>query len=137
MLEKIVKKRALNLIFTLILSMSVTLSTVTTVEAKSKTDKTEKVTKEQKKRLQEETKKSLKKYSVKDDTSKKLKKWQFENKKTWKVTTKSKKHKEIISEFKWNGKEKETPELIGLTVNKTDMLKKEAKKKQRDQKETR
>lgn len=25
-------------------------------------------------------------------------------------------------------KEKETPELIGLTVNKTDMLKKEAKK---------
>ncbi len=128
MLEKIVKKRALNLIFTLILSMSVTLSTVTTVEAKSKTDKTEKVTKEQKKRLQEETKKSLKKYSVKDDTSKKLKKWQFENKKTWKVTTKSKKHKEIISEFKWNGKEKETPELIGLTVNKTDVLKKEAKK---------
>lgn len=50
MLEKIVKKRALKLIFTLILSMSVTLSTVTTVEAKSKTDKTEKVTKEQKKR---------------------------------------------------------------------------------------
>ncbi len=57
MLEKIVKKRALNLIFTLILSMSVTLSTVTTVEAKSKTDKTEKVTKELTRRNQKELKK--------------------------------------------------------------------------------
>ena len=52
----------------------------------------------------------------------------FQKKKNWKVTVKSKKNKKILSEFKWSGKKTEKPQLTKLTVNKKEVLDAEEQK---------
>lgn len=127
-LKKEIKNKPLGLIFSIILSLSLTLATTNSVEAKNQTTKTEQITEQQKKRLQKETKQALNDHSIKDDTSKKLDEWDFQKKKNWKVTVKSKKNKKILSEFKWSGKKTEKPQLTKLTVNKKEVLDAEEQK---------
>lgn len=127
-MKKEIKNKPLGLIFSIILSLSLTLATTNSVEAKNQTTKTEQITEQQKKRLQKETKQALNDHSIKDDTSKKLDEWDFQKKKNWKVTVKSKKNKKILSEFKWSGKKTEKPQLTKLTVNKKEVLDAEEQK---------
>ena len=127
-MKSLIKKRNLHVGLILLLSFSFSFTSITSVEAKSNKAKTEKITTKQEKRLKKETKAALKEYGIKDDTSKKLKDWTIKKDTTWKVSVKSKKHKKITSEFKWNGKKQDEPELISLTTNKKEVLKKENKK---------
>ena len=127
-MKSLIKKRNLHVGLILLLSFSFSFTSITSVEAKSNKAKTEKITTKQEKRLKKETKAALNEYGIKDDTSKKLKDWTIKKDTTWKVSVKSKKHKKITSEFKWNGKKQDEPELISLTTNKKEVLKKENKK---------